>query len=687
MTIPLILASKSKPRRDILFHAGICPTIRVSHVDEDAVLARAADERGITVDELPIDTKVMLLAEAKALAVYEAYLAVAKTAREATGERVTGRPLDAVTADDPAAALADDTRAETQTRDFSRVRIPRTEEPLQQALAAAGRGLTAAGVGPLILGCDSMFLLDGKAYGKPHTPLARAAQEHGITVDGLPIDTKVMLLAEAKALAVYEAYLAVAKTAREATGEHVTGRPLDAVTADDPAAALADDTRAETQTRDFSRVRIPRTEEPLQQALAAEGRGLTAAGVGPLILGCDSMFLLDGKAYGKPHTPEVARARLRRMSGATGELWTGHCLIDFATGRVSKGASKATLHFSEFSDTMINRYIATGEPLEVAGSFTLDGFGGAFIEGIEGDPSGIIGLSLPLARQLTEQLGVEWTDLWNVTRDERFEVAAPNNGGKLPPKENVRQPGDGWVECACGRKHWGTRFEVAAPNNGGKLPPKENVRQPGDGWVECACGRKHWGTNGAAGVLLARRDAQTGEVTHIVMQHRAAWSAEGGTWGIPGGAIADGENTIEGALRESFEEQTGEVTHIVMQHRAAWSAEGGTWGIPGGAIADGENTIEGALRESFEEANITPEDIEVVGSYCEDHGPWSYTTVFAFEKPGHEVHPKANDDESMEIVWVPIDEVPDRKLLTAMRTDWPSFEKRLRALAVEHKGE
>ena len=355
MTIPLILASKSKPRRDILFHAGICPTIRVSHVDEDAVLVRAAEEQGISVDELSIDTKVMLLAEAKALAVYEAYLAVAKTAREATGERVTGRPLDAVTADGPAAALADDARAETQTRDFSSVRIPRTEEPLQQALAA-------------------------------------------------------------------------------------------------------------------------------------ERRGLTAAGVGPLILGCDSMFLLDGKAYGKPHTPEVARERLRRMSGATGELRTGHCLIDFVTGHVAKGASKATLHFSEFSDAMIDRYIATGEPLEVAGSFTLDGFGGAFIEGIEGDPSGIIGLSLPLARQLTEQLGIEWTDLWNVTRDERFEVAAPDNGGKLPPKENVRQPGDGWVECACGRKHWGT--------------------------------------NGAAGVLLARRDAQTGEVTHIVMQHRAAWSAD-----------------------------------------------------------------------------------------------------------------------------------------------------------------
>ena len=71
----------------------------------------------------------------------------------------------------------------------------------------------------------------------------------------------------------------------------------------------------------------------------------------------------------------------------------------------------------------------------------------------------------------------------------------------------------------------------------------------------------------------------------------------------------------------------------------------------------------------------------MVGSYCEDHGPWSYTTVFAFEKPGHRVEPKANDDESMEIEWVPVYDVPNRKLLTAMRTDWPNFAARLRALA------
>ncbi|MEE1296056.1 MAG: Maf family protein [Bifidobacterium sp.] len=462
MSIPLILASKSKSRRDLLFNAGVCPTIRVSHVDEDAALEKAAAEADCTVDDLGIDEKVMILAEAKAFAVYDAYRAVAEASRKAHGEQVTGYPLKAADQGNDAEETAED-RADARTRDFSGVDIPKEIEALADAMA----------------------------------------QLPGLTDTTTP---------------------------------------------------------------------------------------------GPLILGCDSMFLLDGKAYGKPHTPEVARERLREMSGATGELWTSHCLIDFATGHVAKGASKATIHFCEFDDDMIEKYIATGEPLEVAGSFTLDGFGGAFIDGIEGDPSGIVGLSLPLARQLTEQLGLKWTDLWNVTRGERIDDTHPDLGKDLPPKENVHQPGDGWVECACGRRHWGT--------------------------------------NGAAGVLLARRDPKTGEPAAIVMQHRAKWSAEGGTWGIPGGAIADGESPIEGAL-----------------------------------------------RESYEEANITPEDIEVVGTYREDHGPWAYTTVFAFEKPGHEVTPRANDDESMEIEWVPLDEVPNRKLLTAMRTDWPSFARRLQQIA------
>lgn len=89
MSIPLILASKSKPRRDLLFHAGICPTIRVSHVDEPAVVAKAAADAGVSVDDLPIATKVMVLAQAKANAVYQAYKDVAEVSTNAHGDEVT----------------------------------------------------------------------------------------------------------------------------------------------------------------------------------------------------------------------------------------------------------------------------------------------------------------------------------------------------------------------------------------------------------------------------------------------------------------------------------------------------------------------------------------------------------------------------------------------------------------------
>lgn len=455
MSIPLILASKSVPRRNILNSAGVCPTIRASHVDEDAALEQAARDAGVSVDDLSVEQRVMILAEAKAQAVVADYQAIAAASKAAQGERITGYPLKAA-----------------------------------------------------------------------HLESDSAQGDESAT------------------------------------------------------------------TRDFSGVEFPTA----TTAIADGYTGLVSSEVGPLILGCDSIFLMNGECYGKPHSEDVARARLKTMRGATGELWTGHCLIDFATGRVARGASRATVHFSNYTDDDIERYIATGEPLEVAGSFTLEGFGGAFIDGIEGDPHGIIGLSLPLARRLAGELGIAWTDLWN--------TGSQSTEGK-----------------AAGAEHDGIK------------PPKDNVHQPGDGWIACDCGRKHWGLNGASGVLLARRDEQ------------------------------------------------GKVTHVVMQHRAAWSAEGGTWGIPGGASADGESPIEGALRESYEEANITPDDIDVVGSYCEDHGPWAYTTVFAFEKPGHHVDPKANDDESLEIAWVPIDDVEHLKLLTAMKTDWPRFRARLDSLA------
>ncbi|MDO4913560.1 MAG: Maf family protein [Bifidobacteriaceae bacterium] len=424
--------------------------------------------------------------------------------------------------------------------------------------------------------------------------LRKAARSRNVQVDQLPINERVMILAQAKAQAVFESYKTVVNTAERANGVQVVALPLEADL--DSHSDLTDDS---TITRDFSGVEVPTRCEDLHQ-IQQRASMVQSGVIGPLIIGCDSLFLFDGVCQGKPHTPDVARERLRSMRGKSGELWTGHCVIDMASGRTVCGTSHATVQFGTYSDRDIERYIATEEPLEVAGTFTLEGLGGAFIDSIEGDPHGVIGVSLAVLRSLFTQLGVDWTDAWN----------APSTVHEMV--ENHQESG--------------TTSNLI-----------EKIHQPGDGWVECACGRKHWGLHGASGILLARRNSN------------------------------------------------GDVTHVVMQHRAMWSAEGGTWGIPGGATADGESPAEGALRESFEEANINPEDIDIVGSYCEDHGPWSYTTFFAFEKDGHQVSPHANDDESMEIAWVAIEDVPQLKLLTAMKTDWPRFEQRLCELAQQYK--
>ncbi|WEV59305.1 Maf family protein [Bifidobacterium sp. ESL0728] len=561
MSIPLILASQSPSRRNVLNAAGISPTIHVSHVDEPAAVAAEARARGVAVESLSCEQRVMILAQAKAWSVYQAYQQVAQAARDAGGEQVTAYPLE--------------------------------------------------------------------------------AEEQNDNSERKPSPTKP-----------------------------ANGDPT-------------------TLTRDFSGVSVPVEAEPMKQALA-EHPGFAAAKVGPLIIGCDSMFLFQGEALGKPHTPEVAWERLSAMRGKSGELWTGHCLIDFASGRQELASSHATVRFGDYSDRDIEAYIASGEPLEVAGCFTLEGLGGAFIDGVDGDPSGVLGLSLPLLRRMVEKMGVAWTDLWNAglgkVAAEKLEAQAASQVadgsqlqddavseavGSAPQSESG--PGSADVEDSASANDGNVRHDTKSSSAKTKsnignidtdtqslsartkakavaakarakaqaasvVPPKDNVHQPGDGWVQCACGRRHWGLNGAAGVLLARRS-----------------------------------------------KETGEVTDVVMQHRAMWSAEGGTWGIPGGALADGESPIEGALRESYEEANITPEDIEVVGTHREEHGPWAYTTVFAFEKPGHEVNPHPNDDESMEIAWIPIDEVPKRKLLTAMNADWPHFVERLNILANDYR--
>jgi len=145
-------------------------------------------------------------------------------------------------------------------------------------------------------------------------------------------------------------------------------------------------------------------------------------GAGALVIGCDSVLDLGGIAYGKPADAEDAISRWKGMRGKDGMLLTGHCLIDTRepAGDSDKDGRRtphfevgATLvRFADLSDQEIEAYVATGEPLHVAGAFTLDGLGGSFVESIAGDPSNVIGLSLPLLRRLLAEVGVQVSDLW-----------------------------------------------------------------------------------------------------------------------------------------------------------------------------------------------------------------------------------------------------------------------------------
>ncbi|MDT0166748.1 Maf family protein [Actinotalea sp. AC32] len=134
-----------------------------------------------------------------------------------------------------------------------------------------------------------------------------------------------------------------------------------------------------------------------------------------LVLGCDSLLDLDGQALGKPRDADDAVERWRRMRGRSGLLHTGHWLVDLRADRpaATLGATSTTVvHFADVTDAEIAAYVATGEPLAVAGAFTVDGRGGPFVRGIEGDHHGVVGLSLPVLRDLLRQVEVSITDLW-----------------------------------------------------------------------------------------------------------------------------------------------------------------------------------------------------------------------------------------------------------------------------------
>jgi septum formation protein len=163
-------------------------------------------------------------------------------------------------------------------------------------------------------------------------------------------------------------------------------------------------------------------EDAYQAATTAELAGLlaeakasaVAASLGDgLVIGCDSMLDLDGRAYGKPASPGEAAALWRVMSGTSGTLFTGHCVIDAATGRRAAAVAATTVCFGTPTEEEIAAYVGTEEPLAMAGAFTIEGLGGWFVESIDGDHNNVIGLSLPLLRGLLLDLDVTIPALWS----------------------------------------------------------------------------------------------------------------------------------------------------------------------------------------------------------------------------------------------------------------------------------
>jgi septum formation protein len=147
----------------------------------------------------------------------------------------------------------------------------------------------------------------------------------------------------------------------------------------------------------------------------AEAKAAAVAGLldgGELVIGCDSVLELDGQALGKPKDAAEATARWQAMRGRDGVLRTGHCVIDTANGRQVSRTASTTVRFGTPDDAEVAAYVASGEPLSMAGAFSLDGRSAPFVEGIDGDPGTVIGLSLPLLRRLLAELDVRITDLW-----------------------------------------------------------------------------------------------------------------------------------------------------------------------------------------------------------------------------------------------------------------------------------
>jgi septum formation protein len=154
------------------------------------------------------------------------------------------------------------------------------------------------------------------------------------------------------------------------------------------------------------------TAELVERLATAKATAVADSARDAIVIGCDSMLDLDGRALGKPSSPAQARARWHEMAGRTGTLCTGHCVIDTRTGQRESAVGETTVRFGTPSEAEIDAYVASGEPLHVAGAFTLDGRGGWFVAGIDGDHGNVLGISLPLLRALLAKLGIGVTTLW-----------------------------------------------------------------------------------------------------------------------------------------------------------------------------------------------------------------------------------------------------------------------------------
>ncbi len=159
-------------------------------------------------------------------------------------------------------------------------------------------------------------------------------------------------------------------------------------------------------------VELHKPSSPEELTLLLAKAKAEAVGFDSLVLGCDSALYFEGEILGKPHDPQVAIDRWRQMRGKTGVLFSGHWLVDGANGKSAGKATQTKVFFSNLSDQQIETYVASGEPLKVAGAFTIDGLGGAFIERIEGDYHTVVGLSLVALRELVTELGHDYLSLW-----------------------------------------------------------------------------------------------------------------------------------------------------------------------------------------------------------------------------------------------------------------------------------